>query len=501
MIHNGRPERVFMIRTPEADRKQGVRRIPLFAVVACLGFAAVLIADWPGHFAPDSVWQLAQGRSGVYNGWHPPVMAWLLGIADRIVPGAPLFFVLDTALFFGALAALMALRPRPNLLGAAVLALLAASPLVLIYQGLVLKDVLFADVAVAGFAALAWAGRLWAYRLARIALIAIALMLLTLALLARQNGMVAALGGALTLGAIAAAGGRSGGGGRAALRFLAAAVIILVVMGAVGGAATLALATRSDRSPEAHHELSTLEVYDLVGAVHRDPGFPMPVLHRQAPAFELFLRHDAVKVYDPARMDPIARIPGWDDMIVAPGPGLGAQWRQLITASPLLYLRVRAEVFRQVFMTPNVRACAPVLTGVDGGDQDMLRAAGLKARESDKDDWDSDYGQAFLGTPAFSHVFYAVIAVILLILAVRDLRRGGPPDRIAPLIAVIGLLGSALVFAASFFPISIACDYRYLYFLDAATMAGLAHRAAGWRLPWRPRPQTPLHAGAKEGMD
>ena len=34
------------------------------------------------------------------------------------------------------------------------------------------------------------------------------------------------------------------------------------------------------------------------------------------------------------------------------------------------------------------------------------------------------------------------------------------------------LLAAALAFTASFFVVSIACDYRYLYFLDLAAMAG-----------------------------
>jgi hypothetical protein len=38
------------------------------------------------------------------------------------------------------------------------------------------------------------------------------------------------------------------------------------------------------------------------------------------------------------------------------------------------------------------------------------------------------------------------------------------------------------LFAASFFVVSVACDYRYLYFLDLAAMTGwLQLVAGGWR--------------------
>src|ERR1700678_2201406 len=58
------------------------------AGIILLGYVAALVADFPGHFSPDGVWQLAQGRVGRYNTWHPPVMAWLLGLAGRVHTGA-----------------------------------------------------------------------------------------------------------------------------------------------------------------------------------------------------------------------------------------------------------------------------------------------------------------------------------------------------------------------------------------------------------------------------
>ena len=60
----------------------------LAAAVLGLGYVACLVANLPGHFPPDAIWQLAQGREGRFDDWHPPVMAWLLGLADRLAPGA-----------------------------------------------------------------------------------------------------------------------------------------------------------------------------------------------------------------------------------------------------------------------------------------------------------------------------------------------------------------------------------------------------------------------------
>ncbi len=445
-------------------------------VVAALGFAACVVADWPGHFPPDAIDQLAQGRSGVFDFWHPPVMAWLLGLADRMVPGAPLFFVFDAALFFAALAA-MALVRGTGWWAAALAAAISASPLVLIYQGLVVKDVLFADASLAGFAAIAWAAHVWPRRTARLALCALALALFTLAALARQNGLIVAGVGALTLAWIDLAQAGRVAAPRAALRFVVVAAVGLGSMGLVGGLAELEFRAHSDHQPEAERQWMSLQIYDLAGAVRRDPALALPVLRKAVPATESFVRGHAAPAFDPTRIDPMYLLGGWNLVLRRPTPAVGVQWGQLISTAPGLYLAVRGEAFRQVFLTPDIKACAAVLVGVDPGHPAMLRKAGLTARETDKDDWDGDYAAAFLKTPVFSHAAYAVLALAMLILAARDLARG----QAAEMIATVGMLIAALTFTASFFVISLACDYRYLYFLDVAAMAAVAQRAALWR--------------------
>src|SRR5215469_9391854 len=134
---------------------------PLAIVTAAIigaGFAAALAASWPGQMSYDSILQLLQGRTGVYNTWHPPVMAWLLGLGDAIVPGTGLFLLFDALLAFGALFSLLFLRPSRAGWVAPVIALIAVlSPQLLIYQGIIWKDVLFADTCVPGFICLAHA--------------------------------------------------------------------------------------------------------------------------------------------------------------------------------------------------------------------------------------------------------------------------------------------------------------------------------------------------------
>jgi uncharacterized membrane protein YphA (DoxX/SURF4 family) len=113
-----------------------------------------------------------------------------------------------------------------------------------------------------------------------------------------------------------------------------------------------------------------------------------------------------------------------------------------------------------------------VETGVDA-EPNMLAAAGLAERASPRDKALAAYAWRFVGTPAYSHALFGVLAIVLLVVLL--LRRQDAD------IAVAAMLGAALAFTASFAVISIACDYRYLYFLDLSAIAAALYLAAGPR--------------------
>ena len=147
---------------------------------------------------------------------------------------------------------------------------------------------------------------------------------------------------------------------------------------------------------------------------------------------------------------------------------------QTLVEDPLGYAGRRLEVFRWVFLTPDIDQCLPVHLGVDGPPKQMQQL-GIRPRQGELDDtrlW--NYTTWWMDTPGLSHAAYAVVA--LLVAGVLLVRREAAD------IAMAGLMLSALSFAASFYVISLACDYRYLYFLDLAAITGLIYVALDPRI-------------------
>src|SRR5579862_2800502 len=84
------------------------------AAALIAGCAITLGLSWPGHLSFDSIVQLHDGRTGYYHSWHPPVMAWLLGVGDALMPGAGLYVLFVTTLILGSFLALIWTRPTAS---------------------------------------------------------------------------------------------------------------------------------------------------------------------------------------------------------------------------------------------------------------------------------------------------------------------------------------------------------------------------------------------------
>lgn len=416
----------------------------------------MLALNWPGQMSYDSVSQLAEARAGFYHSWHPPVMAWLMGLFDDIVTGTGLFVL------FNGLMALFAFwtfaQPRRASALSVLLALLVMlTPQWLLYEGIVWKDVLFASAALAGFAALGRAVR------GKAQWYVPAILALALAMMTRQNGLVIVPVAAAMLGVILwrrVTPRRALGG---ALLFAGLVTII-----AFSGEALLAL--RGDHGADAADEIRVAQSYDLAGMLSRDPQMRLTRMETGDAPLAQLLRTRGVALYTPVWVDPLMNDDTLHEAITAAPPGLVfGQWRDAMLAYPRLYLAHRWAVFSWVVGTPDLEACHALYTGVDGPPA-VMAALGLKPVWRPQDQLHNNYGELLRGTPVFSHLLFGALALVLLVFLVwrrRDM------DLVAA-----GLVAAALAFAMSFFVVSIACDYRYLDFLDLAAMAGALAAAA-----------------------
>lgn len=425
------------------------------------GFALVAALNLPGHLSFDSLTGLWEGRHHVRMSWGPRLYSAILGGFDALVPGTGLYTMASLAVTALAWAALPGLRRRVAWSGPAVLALSFLLPQVLVFQGIVWRDVLFANLVVAGFVALAGAARVWPRTPARWALLALATLALAVAALVRQNGFVVIGPWALALGWIAAQ-GRWGRGLGWTVVGLAAPVLLALAINHANP-----VQDPPGRSFAIGPRL--LAHYDLTAALAEDPARPMPRLAAERPDKLAVLRREAPAVWSPVRVDTLDASPELGAALWRfKAPTIAAEWRGMIAADPIGYLRRRLEVFGWVLLTPDFRLCAPLHLGVDGLPQ-VAQELGIPRGRWPQDARLYAYAQGWFATPFYSHLTYALIAAAV---AVFLLIRREPPD-----VAMAGLMVGVLGFAASFLIVSLACDYRYLYAVDLAAITGLLYVA------------------------
>jgi hypothetical protein len=405
-------------------------------LIAAAGFAAALALAWPGQIEFDSIRQLIEGRAGIYSNWHPPIMSWLLGAGDAVLPGTGLFVAANMAMGFGALLAVIALgRPSWRMVVGTLACI--ALPQFLVYQGIVWKDVLFANACVAGFTAIALSaqrGRFW---------LGVAALFITIAALTRQNGALVAPLAALTLGFTR----------KSAKQGL---LFFLCVAAATLGA-NAALQTRASQTNGVKQEIMDLQLYDLAGLSTHLPGLRFDILEREAPGIARQMPQAAAR-YTPATHDPIAdelprlRLEGLQQL-----DPIARQWRAMILAHPAAYLAMRAQVFGALLLTYRPDLYPAYTVGVDGPDW-LLRQGHVAPRMNGRDRLLDRYATVFLGTPIFSHLFWGALGGVCLVILLLRRRRTD--------MAFAGLLVTALVYGASYFVIAIDCEYRYLYVVD-----------------------------------
>jgi hypothetical protein len=423
--------------------------VAVFAVVLLLAVASFL-ALWPGYALYDTVGQYKQALSGEYDDWHPPVMARLWALLHGRLGGTtgPMLALQLGGywLGFGLIAEALAASGRWRSAAAALV--LAASPLLLGWQGPILKDAQMLGALVAGVGIVA----AFALRDRRVPVIvaAVVALLFGYALLVRANAVFAVVPLVVLLAP-------------RPVGLIGKLVIIAVLSLAVIAA-----------EPWINHRLfhawptgveKTQPLYDLAAIGVREPvGSPFTPAELAA-----FRKKDCVKAYF---WDPLGDEVACGKQVArlqAEQPGtLYRLWARAIAAHPTIYAEHRLAHWNSTerWLVPPGRIGAEPPTVSTDND------VGLVAPTSRWASVIESAGAAEVGTPLGWPIVWTFLALVAAPIAWG--RRNEPAAGMA-----LALAGSAVGMEASFLIVSIASDLRYHLWPMAASALALILLADG----------------------
>jgi hypothetical protein len=407
----------------------------LLPLLAILGFGLELRAFWPGLMSTDSFEQYVQAALHRYNDHHPPIMAWVWSLTDRVITGPAGMLILHLSLLWLGLWSVAEGARRRGFRYTWLILLIGVTPWISNIAGVIWKDIGMAC------ALLAAAGLLYdveddGERL-RFLVIATAFILIGYATMVRANGFFAAL----PLAAYAVATARP----RAA--FTRAAAIGVVFVALVLGGQQLLERKVLDASPR--HLSQLVMLYDLAGIACRGGEIDIPTPFRK-PGYDAGA---LCRAYDPDQVDSLFFVPKGPLQMSLDGDAvqkLRGEWLAAATQHPKLYLAHRLHSFagllglhpvsegdrylRQPFMVPNSWGFAFTrnkLSSALDASVDALADSGLFS------------GALWIG----------VAAVLLVVIASRRLQA-----RFEAVLLVSGLMN-----ALSYLFLSLAPNYRFLY--------------------------------------
>jgi hypothetical protein len=422
-------------------------------LIVLIGGIAFLAFAFPGLMTLDSADQLLEARAGFYTDAHPPAMAALWSVLDRIVAGPFLMLVVQVSTFLaGAYLVLSrAMSPRAAAIAASLVLLFPpiANPMAYIW-----KDSLMAGTLLLG------AGLVM--RQSRAAKLA-ALPCFVLATAVKYNAFAA------TLPLIVLFFEWTPGQRWLRRHAIAAAVWLGVTAAAVGTNAVLV-------DQPMHFWHSSLAVSDICAVIANAGPLSDDELRRELAGTGLLVDRDiqahARRIYESRDMATLvmgeARM--WDLPFRGTTPAPAAQreaiaraWWRLVTTYPGAYARGRVHHFldllgitykSQSAVRPRVLRYPHLL------DELGLRKHSFKFQNA----WSNLHGWLLESTPLFTPWLYVVLATILL--AATPWIARGQRDLIA-------VLASGLIAELSLLPLAVSPDYRYSHWTITATVVAV----------------------------
>jgi hypothetical protein len=430
-----------------------------------LWFGTVLALNIPGHLTSDSLIQIAEGRTGYVDSYNPLFSSWAFGNLVHFTEGTEVIVLLNTLMLTASIWMLVSAGKRPGLWVLVPCAALLFTPVLLVYPGVVWKDVWFAHSAALAFGLVMWRARGggWWWEVP-------ALLLLAVAMLSRQTGIIvctAALVG-LTLAAPAPT-----LLGRPLLgRALGFATRMMVLVLMASGLNMVAKASmKAIRGDAVGTGFQMVAIFDMAGILQRQPKAQLALLREKG--FDTAGWEDAARrTFSAERVDTLAQ-----PAITGPttlGPSLVLrQWALLVGEYPGTYLAHRMETYAWFGGLRDQARCVPIHVGIDP--PELAARAGVRPVPAR---WSAPlyaWSRDFLNTPYFAPVAWSSVSLlVLLVYAVR--RQWKEP--------VAWMQVAGLLYSASYLAAGLSCDFRYSYFSVLAASVGLMRMLAdGLSLP------------------
>ncbi len=429
-------------------------------IMCAAGFLLTVIAFYPGYMSDDSISQLTQGRTWQFDDWHPPVMAAVWGLVDRIIPGPLGMLLLHSLLYWGAAAVFWkTTRRRSVWIGLAII-LIGFMPQVLALLGTIWKDVgLGASLFLAS--ALLYNASQTKSKLALWGTVP----LLFYGYAIRHNAALAIL--PLTLWSTFIARKQYPAlAHRARILPIALGLLYFALLSiAVVGVTKLLIKGRET------YVVQTVWLHDLA-AISKAKGeaiFPAYVVQDKSFSLEQVMAN-----YNPAISTAITPAAG---IVLTNNPdniaALRTTWSRAVLDNKAIYLRHRWTGFERLigFKTDNV--CLPYLSESTPNPFGYTNNNGRVRRSL------NEYFSYFKNSLLFRGFLWLVISAALVYFSLRAKLRGD--FEISFVLAT-----SSLLYGAGYFFYAPACDFRFLWWTTIAALVALIFFVRAMTARWRP---------------
>lgn len=441
-------------------------RVPAAVLVAAL--VGLLVTIWlysPGYMSPDSIYQLEQARSGYITNAHPPAIAIIWSLVDRVYPGPLGMLLIQNALFWGGLALFASsLRMRVRFQVLVVLAI-GLFPPVFGLLGTIWKDVwlLGALTMVVGLLSHIPLVRKPAVITVGAAVFSV------LAVGVRHNAIIALLGLAFWAANLVPF-IRERTGFRRFLYSVGGAVLMVAIV--------VAMSTAISRQVIDRYDPIWLRVatFDIAGISVREGTMLFP---SDSPVLKEGVDLDDIAAaYWPRYFDTLYRDFCGDGSCPPPVLNLvrddaelsrlRSTWFESIANHPVAWLQHRWAVFSHVLGITDFPVWGPVYyTKIFPNDLGYeFETSTANRRLTEAFEWLDD-------TPLYWVWIYGLGLVVLT--AVGTVIYARRSDAI-----LVGIASSGLLYLAGYFVVAGSPDFRYSLWSIVASLLGLAYAAAQW---------------------